>query len=71
MAATWRVTGQTETMALDGTGRYVAGVSVAFTTGNGHSGTVFVPRASFTVDNVRQAVQAAADLADNVGNLTS
>jgi len=68
---TWQVTGQTEYTQVGQTGPPVAGVKVFFTTGQGHSGSVFLPSAQYNAANVRAAVQAAAVNMDQVGSLTS
>jgi predicted aconitase with swiveling domain len=47
-APTWRVTSQIETTEADATGRLTAGYRVYFTTGDGQSGSVFVPMALYT-----------------------
>jgi len=70
-ATTWQVTGQTEYTQVGATGPPVAGVKVFFTTGQGHSGSVFLPNAQYNVANVTAAVQAAAQNMDAVGALTS
>lgn len=60
-AITWNVTTQQETTRPDSTGRFVSGVLVTFTTSNGLSGSVFVPDAQYTPDNVRSAIQARVE----------
>jgi hypothetical protein len=67
----WQVTGQTEYTQVGATGPPVAGVKVYFTTGQGHSGSVFLPAASYNVANVRAAVAAQAEQMDAVGSLSS
>lgn len=69
--ASWTVTGQMESTEFDQQGRIQKGYTVAFQTGQGHSGTVFVPQAQYNPDMVRQLVQARADLMDQVGSLSS
>lgn len=66
---TWSVTGQTEQTQIAQGGSPVRGVQVFFTTGAGHQGSVFVPYAQYTLDNVRQMVSAAAAQMDAVGGL--
>jgi len=68
---TWQVTGQTEYTQVAATGPPVAGVKVFYTTGQGHSGSVFLPNAQYNVGNVRAAVAAAAENMDAVGSLSS
>lgn len=66
----WNVTGQQEaTRVLNGTA--VTGYDVFFTTGQGHSGSVFLPTPMYTVDNVRAAVTTRAQLLDTIGALTA
>lgn len=68
---TWSVTGQTEYTQVGATGPPVKGVLVAFTTGRGHSGSVFVPYSQYTAAHVRGVVANAAANMDAVGMLTS
>lgn len=68
--ATWHITGQSPRTNVTATGGLEDGYTVLFVTGNGHPGSVFLPMARYTTDNVRQAVQQRADLLDAVGNLT-
>lgn len=69
--STWTVTSQTESDQVVPTGGIAAGVEIAFMTGEGHSGTVWVPKAKYTVDKVRAAVAAAAQQMDVIGSLSS
>ena len=66
----WKVTLQQESVGLDLQSRAVEGYKVYFETGMGHSGSVFVPKDRFNVDNVRSAVKAAAAMLDQTGALT-
>ena len=54
----WTVTGQSEQSIINDAGRAVNGVQVSFTTPAGDTGTVFVPNAAYSVDNVRAAIAA-------------
>jgi hypothetical protein len=65
----WKVTGTVETMLPDSTGRYVTGYQVAFVTGDGNSGTVFLPRDRFSSQTVAAAVAEHAANLDGVNNL--
>lgn len=56
----WTVTGQQETTGQDDSGRFVPGVRVAFKLGNGTAGTVFVPEAVFSADQVAARIAARA-----------
>lgn len=69
--ASWSVTGQMETTQLDSTGQATAGVRVFFRTGLGNTGSVFVPRSSYSPDNVRGMIADAAAAADAIGQLSS
>jgi hypothetical protein len=50
-------------------GNPVLGTIVYFTTGEGNTGTVFVPAARYKVDVVRTMVAHAAKLLDQVGSI--
>lgn len=67
----WQVTGQAERTDIAADGSPVRGMVVYFTTGNGHTGSVFVPMAQYGTDPVRAAISAAAARMDAVGALTS
>lgn len=47
----------------------VLGVQVYFTTGNGNTGSVFVPEAKYTAANVSNMIGAKAKLIDEIGAL--
>ena len=70
-AATWQVTAQQETVDRGPGGSFEPGVTVSFTTGAGHAGTVFVPRGNYSLASVRAAVAGQAALLDAVGQLSS
>lgn len=67
----WNVTGQVaDQTILTNAGQAVTGVIVYFTTGDGHSGSVFIPDNHYTNKTfVHQAIQAKAVLMDEVGKL--
>lgn len=67
----WQVTGQAERTDIAADGTPVRGMTVYFTTGAGHQGSVFVPAAQYTADNVRAMIAAAAARMDEIGSLTS
>lgn len=67
----WHVTGQAERTDIAADGNPVRGMTVYFTTGAGHQGSVFVPAAQYTADNVRAMIAAAAARMDEIGSLTS
>ena len=70
-ATTWTVTSQTEQTQISAGGQPVRGVVVYFQTGQGHSGSVFIPYAQYNADYVRQQVASAAQQMDAIGSLSS
>lgn len=70
-STSWQVTGQQEAQEFNAQHQLVSGVRILFTTGLGHSGTVFVPMAQYNPDYVRGVVAQAAALMDQVGSLSS
>lgn len=69
--ASWSVVAQQQQTKVGPTGVLDDGFNVLFTTGNGHTGSVFVPMSQYNVDNVRALVQAQANLLDAVGALSN
>lgn len=69
--AAWTVDSQTQRTRADASGNVSDGYDVAFHTGEGHYGSVFIPAARYTLERVAAAVQAEADKLDAVGNLSS
>jgi hypothetical protein len=71
MAATgWRITDQvTDQVQNTRAGATVTGVMVYFITGEGNEGSVFIVNQHYNAKNVRRAVQAQADLLDEIGGL--
>lgn len=69
--ATWTIQSQQQRTKIGDNGQLADGYDVTFLTGQGHTGTVFVPMTRYTAANVRAAVQSQANLLDEVGNLTS
>lgn len=67
----WQVTGQTERTDIAQDGTPVRGMAVYYTTGHGYQGSVFVPAAQYTADNVRAMIAAAAARLDQIGSLAS
>lgn len=67
---TGRVISITDMTSQDGTGAWVKGRSVTYQLTSGHTGTVFVPLSTFSVDAVRAAVQADAQKLADVANLS-
>lgn len=61
-----QITGQIETVEIGADGQASKGYKVMFVTAKGVSGSVFVPRAQYTPDNVRAAVIAHATQLDTV-----
>lgn len=72
MATTWQVTGDTPGQYdFDGAGNPVVGHTVAFVTGEGHTGSVFIPDTHYNATYVRAQIQAKARIVDEVNTLTS
>lgn len=72
MAATWHVTGQAaDQYEVDGAGNPVTGYVVSFLTGEGNRGSVFVPKDQYRQATVKTLIQAAANIMDGIGALTS
>lgn len=69
--AAWAVDSQVERTRVTPANNTEDGYDIAFHTGQGHYGTVFVPKARYTVENVAAAVQAQADKLDAIGGLSS
>lgn len=68
---TWTVDSQTPRTKVNRANQVEDGFEVAFTTGQGHSGTVFVPESRYNRDTVRAMIAAKAELIDGVGALSS
>jgi hypothetical protein len=60
------ITGQTQGVGVDASGRAGPGFTVRFTTTKGQDGSVFVPQSSYYTAGVRAAVRAQAALMDEV-----
>lgn len=66
----WKITDQvTDQVQNTRAGATVTGVMVYFITGEGNEGSVFIVNQHYNAKNVRKAVQAQANLLDEVGNL--
>lgn len=66
----WKITDQvTDQVQNTRAGATVTGVQVYFITGDGNEGSVFVMDQHYNAANVRKAVQAKANLIDEVGAL--
>lgn len=70
-ATTWRVTSQVPRIKANATNGIEEGYDIAFQTGQGHVGTVFVPNSRYRPDTVRELIGAQAALLDAVGDLSS
>lgn len=70
-AAKWTVDGQVEATQLDASRHAVDGVRVLFHTDHGVHASVFVPKSSFNVENVRKAILDWYSHIDAVAKLTS
>lgn len=66
----WTVKTQVESMGLGPNGGAVKGVTVGFALSDGTAGTVFVPEAQFTADNVRAAIAAKVEVLQAVKGLS-
>jgi hypothetical protein len=60
------ITGQTQGVGSDDTGKAVPGWNVAFETAKGQHGTAFVPQNKYTMVNVHAAVRSQAAAMDEV-----
>jgi len=70
-AGSYTVTSQaTDQYDFTAPGNPVLGTIVYFTTGEGNSGSVFVPQARYTAANVHKLVAGAAKSLDEVGAIT-
>lgn len=70
--ATWSVTSQvSDQVKVTDAGQTVEGVMVYFVTGEGNSGSVFVPDSQYTASKVRQMIGHRAAVLDEVGALAS
>lgn len=67
----WEVTSQTEGTQIGPAGTIVEGVVVAFRTGHGVVGTVFVANAQYSVSQVTALVAARAAALDAVTGLSA
>ena len=69
--ATWHVTGQLEQQKIDPSGQVVDGMTIMYQTGDGVSGTVWLPMTQYTTENVRRAIAAKAALNADIASLSS
>lgn len=67
----WTVTSQYAGTDTSVPGKLEQGYYVTFRTGQGHDGTVFIPRARYNPAAVKSAIASEAALLDAVGALTS
>ncbi len=66
----WQVTGQvTDQVRVTDAGQTQVGTYVYFTTGEGHSGSVFVPDQHYNAKTVHSMIAAKALMLDEVGKL--
>lgn len=71
MPSAWTVISQTETMGIGPTGSAGSGVKVTFRTADGTVGSVFVPDAQYTAENVKAAIAARVAAFDAVKGLSA
>ena len=70
-APPWEVIGQAEDYAqVNGEGPFTQGVVVTFRTAAGVQGSVFVPRADYSEDRVRELIHARASVANAIAAMT-
>lgn len=69
MAESWKVIGQRESTEIGPDQRFTPTVIVTFQTGLGYTGTVSVPKAAFTADNVRNLIDEQVAAMHDVHNL--
>lgn len=69
--ATWHVTGQLEQQKIDTSGQVQDGMTIMYQTDAGVSGTIWLPMAQYTADNVRRAISLKADLNNTIQGLSS
>ena len=70
MASGWTVTAQvTDQVITTSAGQVVTGTYVYFTTGEGHSASVFVPDEHYNAATVRKMIEAKATIVDEIGKL--
>lgn len=67
----WQVTGQQPTTQVNDVGTVQQGIKVQFRTGNGTAGSIFVPMAQYTPDNVRALIAGQAAIIDQVDALSA
>lgn len=67
---TWSIDSQSTVTRADATGNVQQGYDIAFTTGDGNHGVVFVPNNRYTLAYVQAAVHEQAVKVDQVGRLT-
>lgn len=67
----WTVTTMTPKDRINDNAQLETGFDVAFTTRNGHVGSVFVPKATFTPQTVADAITPLAQQMLAVAGLTS
>lgn len=68
-APAWTVTQQAETTDLGPDGNYQPGIRVTFRLANGTVGSVFVPHAGYSVENVRRLIADKAESLAAVADL--
>ena len=66
----WAVEYQQETIGIGPDGKATEGVKVGFVSGLGNHGSVFIPRARYSTDNVKAELADAAAQMDAVHKLT-
>lgn len=67
----WTVSGASQGLGQDATGRYVQGWEVTYTLDTGHTGTVFVPGSVANQDAIKAAINQSANALNSVINMSS
>lgn len=68
---TWKFDNQVETIQPSPTGGVTSGFKVTFITGDGHSGSVFVPDAQYDPATVKALIDAKVAIMAQVARLSS
>ena len=67
----WTVSGASQTVAQDATGRFVKGWEVTYSLDSGHTGTVFVPGDMPNREAIKAAITQSAQALYGVVNMDS
>ena len=70
MASSWRVVGQRQTSILSPSGQFEDAFVITHKTGAGVQGSVTIPKAQYSQDNVKRLIDSEAAEVDAVHALT-